>query len=231
MKRLICVMAACSLGIVSIAQTSSLYIKGGLNIANVSTKNDGQVDDANSLASFHVGLMADLPIGKFFAIQPGLLFTGKGTKLESGNSSDANYFKATTRPYYIELPVNAVFKIPLESKTNSNIFVGAGPYIAMGVAGKREIEGKVLGVGFSDERDIEWSNDDPTTFDEEEGTGLGVMRRFDAGLNATAGLQLNKFLLSVNYGFGLTKLQSGSDNSENDKNKHRVLSISVGFGL
>lgn len=228
MKRLICIVSACSIGIASMAQKSTVYVKGGLNIANVSTSSNGRVDDANALASFHVGLMADLPIGQYFAIQPGLLFTGKGSKLQSGNSSDANYYKATTNPLYIELPVNAVFKIPLE--TGSNIFVGGGPYIAMGVAGKRKIEGKVLGISYSSKDDIEWSNDDPTTFNEDEGAGLGIMKRFDAGLNATAGFQLNKFLLSVNYGFGLTKLQSGADN-DNDKNKHRVLSISVGFSL
>lgn len=231
MKRLICVLAACSIGIVSIAQSSKVYVKGGVNVANISTNNDGSVDDATARTSFHVGVMADLPIGKFFAIQPGLLFTGKGAKLESGNSTDANYYKATTKPYYIELPVNAVLKIPFEPNGNNNIFVGAGPYIAMGIAGKREIEGKVLGVAFNREQTIEWSNDDPTTFGKEEGAALGVMRRFDAGINATAGLQLNKFLLSVNYGWGLTKLQSGADNSENDKNKHRVLSVSVGLGL
>ncbi|MGN6420526.1 MAG: porin family protein [Pseudobacter sp.] len=229
MKPLIMIVAACSLSMATMAQQSKVFIKGGLNLANISNSSDGDVDDAKTLASWHVGVMADLPIGQFFAIQPGLLFTGKGSKIQNGNSSDNNYYKATTNPMYIELPVNAVFKIPLE--TNSQLFVGAGPYIAMGVAGKRKIEGKILGVEYSRKDNIEFSNDDPTTLNEEEGVGLGIMRRFDAGLNATAGLIINKFLVQVNYGHGLTKLQSGADNGEDNKNKHRVLSLSVGIGL
>jgi len=85
-------------------------------------------------------------------------------------------------------------------------------------------------VGFKNEGAINFSNDDPTT-GSEEGAGLGIMRRFDYGLNGTAGLQLNNFLLSLNYGYGLAKLQSGANSSEDDQNKHRVLSLSVGFRL
>jgi hypothetical protein len=211
------------------SQKSSLYLKGGLNIANISTSNDGDIDDANSLASFHAGLMADLPLSKYIAIQPSLLFTGKGAKVQNGSENDNTYFKATSNPYYVELPVNLVFKIPFENPDNS-LFLGAGPYVAMGVAGKNKVEGKILGASYSDESSIDFSNDDPAT-GTEEGAGLGIMRRFDWGFNGTAGFQLSKVLLSVNYGLGMAKLQSGADNSEDNKNKHRVLSFSLGFRL
>lgn len=229
MKQLIIFVAVCSLSMATMAQQSKVFIKGGLNLANISKNSAGEVDDAKTLASFHAGIMADLPIGQYFAIQPGLLFTGKGSKIQNGNPSDNNYYKATTNPLYVELPVNAVFKVPLEK--NSQLFVGAGPYIAMGVAGQRKIEGKIAGVSYSRKDDIDFSNDDPTTLNKEEGAGFGIMRRFDAGLNATAGLIINKFLVQVNYGHGFTKLQSGVDNGEDNKNKHRVLSLSVGVGL
>ena len=64
----------------------------------------------------------------------------------------------------------------------------------------------------------------------EEGVCFGVMKRFDYGLNGTAGIDLKKAVLSVNYGLGLAKLQSGSENSD-DNNKHRVLSFTIGFKL
>lgn len=211
------------------AQESEFYIKGGLNIANVSVGSNGSIDDAKAIASFHAGLMADLPLNKFLAVQPALLFTGKGSKTQSGSSSDPNYFKATSRPYYIELPVNLVVKLPLQSD-GSAFFAGAGPYVAMGVAGKNKVEGKIFGVSFSNEKSIDFSNDDPTT-GTEEGAGLGIIRRFDYGLNATAGLILNNVMVSVNYGYGLAKLQSGADNGTDNDNKHRVLSLSLGFRL
>ena len=211
------------------AQEGSVYIKGGFNLANVSISSDGRIDDARSLYSFNVGLVGDMPLGKFLALQPSLLFTGKGTKSQSGQPTDATYFKATSNPYYVEVPLNLLLKIPLAGKS-SCFFVGAGPYAAMGVAGKNKSEGKVFGVAFNSSRNIEFSNDDPTTFNEQEGAGLGIMRRFDFGLNGTAGFQLNNVLLAVNYGYGLTKINSVAENSD-DKNKHRVLSLSLGFKL
>lgn len=229
-KQFTFLLAFSCISAVSMAQSGSAWLKGGVNFANISYNDKGEVDDANMLTSFHVGIMGDLTIAKVFSIQPGIFFTGKGSKIQSGNSSTVTYYKATTNPLYIEIPVNAVLKLPL-SADNSCFFVGAGPYIAMGVAGKRKIEGRYLGVSYNSKDNIEWSNDDPTTFNNEEGAGLGVMRRFDYGFNATTGFQLNSVLLSVNYGYGLAKLQSGSTSSDDNKNKNRVLSLSVGFKL
>jgi hypothetical protein len=229
-KRFIFLFIISSFSVTSFAQNGAAWLKGGVNFANVSYNKEGEVDDANMLTSFHVGIVGDIPIVKFLAIQPGLLFTGKGAKIESGSPSSITYYKATTNPKYIELPVNVVVKLPLSSD-ESNFFFGAGPYIAIGVGGKRKIEGKYLNVAYSSKEKIEYSNDDPSTFNNEEGTGLGVMRRFDYGLNGIAGFQLGKGMIAVNYGYGLAKLQSGSNSSADNNNKHRVLSISVGFQL
>jgi hypothetical protein len=229
-KSFTCFFAASFIGLASMAQTGSAWLKGGVNFANVSYNSKGEVDDANMLTSFHVGIMGDVTIARVLSIQPGLFFTGKGAKIQSGNPTDITYYKATTNPLYIELPVNVVVKLPLSGK-GSSFFVGAGPYIAMGVAGKRKIEGKYLNVSYSSKENIEYSNDDPSTFNNEEGSGLGVMRRFDYGLNGTAGFELDNFLIAVNYGYGLAKLQSGTNSSDDNKNKNRVLSISIGFKL
>jgi hypothetical protein len=211
------------------AQKSSLILRGGLNLANVTISENGRVDDAKTLSSFQAGIIGDLSLGKFVSLQPGLLVTGKGSKTQSGEPSDANYYKATTNPIYLEVPLNLVFKFG--AADGPNFFAGAGPYLAIGIAGKNKTEGKFIGTSFSNESNIEWSNDDPTTLDYEEGAGFGMMKRFDYGLNGTAGIDLKKAVLSVNYGWGLAKLQSGSNSSEDDNNKHRVLSFTLGFKL
>jgi len=229
-KRLINFSILSFISVTSFAQTGALWLKGGVNFANVSYKNDGEVDDANMLTSFHVGFMGDINLAKVLAIQPGILFTGKGSKIQSGKPNDNFYYKATANPLYIEIPVNLAIKLPLAS-SKSNFFFGAGPYIAIGVAGKRKIEGHDLAVSYNSKENIEYSNDDPTTFNNEEGTGLGVMRRFDYGFNGTAGFELENVLIGLNYGYGLAKLQSGSNNSKDNNNKHRVLGISIGFKL
>jgi hypothetical protein len=206
---------------------SSQVLKGGVNFANISINNNGDVDDNKVLTSFQVGFQGDIKLVPFLFFQPGIIFTGKGSKTQSGNTSDASYYRATTNPYYIEIPANFVFKTPGPIK----FFAGAGPYIAIGVAGKNKVDGKFLGTSFHSEQNIEWSNDDPTTLDYEEGAGYGIMKRFDYGVNATAGIQMAHILLAANYGLGLAKLQSGSNSSDNNNNKHRVFSLTVGIKL
>jgi hypothetical protein len=223
--------AIASLTAITLHAQSTGQLRGGINLANVSVNNNGRVDDANTLSSFQVGFIGDVPLtGNVISLQPGILFTGKGSKIQRGNPSDNGYFKQSSNPYYIEVPVNLVFKAPIG--TGTRFFAGAGPYIAIGIAGKNKTEGRtILGTTFNSERDIQFSDDDPTTFSEEEGTGFGVLKRFDYGLNGTAGIEGKSVVLGVNYGLGLAKLQSGSNSSQDNNNKHRVLSFTLGFKL
>lgn len=212
----------------TILSVQAQTIRAGVNLANVTITNDGDIDDNKMLTSFQVGFSGDLYITKYFFFQPGIYLTGKGSKTQSGNTTDATYFRATSNPYYVEIPANFVFKTdPLPVK----FFAGAGPYIAMGVAGKNKVDGKFLGTAFSSEENIKWSNDDPSTLDYEEGAGYGIMKRFDYGFNIMGGIETRGAVFSVNYGHGLAKLQSGSNSSADDKNKHRVLSFVVGIKL
>lgn len=208
---------------------SGAYIKAGINLANVSVTTNGRVDEGNQLTSFQVGVIGDVKLGtSLLHLQPGIVYTGKGAKVQKGTAGQAGYFKQTFNPMYIEVPVNVVAKLPI-AKT-SRFFVGAGPYLAVGIAGKIKTEGTRLLTGnYNYNRDITFSNDDPTTLSQEEGTGLGVVRRFDYGLNGTVGIEGKSMVLGVNYGLGLAKLQSGSNNSADNNNKHRVLSFTLGF--
>ena len=214
----------------SSAFAQSAQLKVGVNLANVSVTNSGRIDDNKQLTSFQIGVVGDLPLGTdFITFQPGVLFTGKGAKTQLGDASSNQYYRATTNPYYIEIPANLVFKLPVGNE--NKFFFGAGPYAAIGIAGKNKIEGKSLGVAFASEENIRFSNDDPTTTNYEEGAGFGIMRRFDYGLNGLAGIEGKSIVVGVNYGLGLAKLQSGANNNEDDKNKHRILSLSIGFKL
>jgi len=210
------------------AQKSSAIIKAGVNFANVSVDNNGRVDDAKALTSFQAGIIGDIQLAPIFSIQPGILFTGKGTKTQSGTEGSANWYKATSNPYYIEVPVNFVFKTPTGPV---KFFAGAGPYLGIGVAGKNKVRGAILGTNFSSEDKIDWSNDDPSTLNQEEGSGFGIMKRFDYGLNGLVGVETSNIVISANYGLGLAKLQSGSNSGEDNNNKHRVISLTLGFKL
>lgn len=209
------------------ANAQNGQIRAGVNVANVSVTDNGRVDEANALTSFQVGFIGEISLGGPVYLQSGLLFTGKGSKVQRGTAGTNGYYKQTFNPYYIEVPANLLFKAPI-SKT-SNFVVGGGPYLAMGIAGKSRTQGQTILGTYNRETDIQFSNDDPTTFSEEEGTGLGVVKRFDYGLNGTAGIEGKSVVLSAGYGLGLAKLQSGSNNGADNNNKHRVWSFTLGF--
>jgi hypothetical protein len=198
---------------------SNTRIQAGINLANISVTDNGRVDEANRLTSFQAGIMGDVHLGSILYLQPGILFTGKGSKVQRGTEGSNGYFRQTFNPYYIEIPANLLVKAPLGA--GSSFFVGAGPYAAIGQT--------ILGVQYSAESKIKFSDDDPTTLGEEEGAGFGIVKRFDYGLNGTVGIEGKSIVLGVNYGLGLAKLQSGSDNAEDNNNKNRVLSFTLGF--
>jgi hypothetical protein len=173
--------------------------------------------------------MGRFGISETVDLESGLLLTGRGSKAETYFNGGTDYVKAKFNPLYVEVPLNLVVNIPLAKSTK--LFLNAGPYAAIGVGGKSKMETKLGALTSNSERDIKFSNDDPFTSQQED-AAYDKLKRFDFGLNLGAGLDLNKILLKANYGVGLTKINSTeSDNGADDKNKYRVLSISVGFPL
>ena len=200
-------------------------VKGGLNIANVTIDNNGSVNDKKAIPSFNLGMYADIALLPMLSLQPGLTVGGKGAKFNIGDPESNNYSSMQTRPIYLELPVNMVVKIPLVNKVK--LFAGAGPYIAAGIGGKNKIEGKVLGLAYSDDSKITYSNDG---LDGNNGNFYkGDLKRFDAGFNVLAGLEISHFTLNANYGYGLMNIKPGSTNGVDNKYQNRVVSIQVGL--
>ena len=206
----------------------NFIIKGGLNLANISSAPNGRVNEANTLRSFEVGIGYDIPFSEGFSFQPGLMYTGKGAKTQFGKAGDAFYYTATSNPMYLEIPLNFVGKIPLTQ--TSSFYLGAGPYAAMGITGRNKVNSYTLGVPSYSSKDIVFSNDNPTT-SQEENYGYGKIKRFDYGVNAVAGFEFTRFTLGANYGYGLVNINSGTDNSASDKGKNRVWSFTLGLKL
>ena len=196
-----------------------IYIKGGVNFSNISTANDGSYRDGNMLTTFNVGVLKDFALTNNFSIQPGLVLNGKGAKVTHyyGVGSETPVSESLKmNPLYLELPVNFVVKLPVT--TGTNFFVGAGPYGALGIGGKYKATATVAGASGETTRNIKYGSDNEAD-----------LRRFDYGVNALAGLEIDRVMLNVNYGLGLSKIVPNTDDFRNDKNKYRVLSVNVGF--
>jgi hypothetical protein len=199
-----------------------LGIKAGGGIANLTVDNVGTVNDKKAIPSWHAGIYGDLPLLPLFSVQGGVMLVKKGATFTVGDNNSGNYTEVSTRPLYVEIPVNAIVKFPLPNKVK--LFAGAGPYLAFGVGGKNKLEGKALGLPFSDDKSIDYnSSNNSSSFNSD-------LKRFDAGLNFLAGMEISHFTVNANYGYGLMNIKSGSDNS-NAKYANRVMSLSVGLFL
>jgi hypothetical protein len=227
MKKLILTLALTTT--VALATQAQVYVQGGLNLANITKTKDGQTEKNNVLPSFNVGILGRLPLADMFSLESGVLLTGHGSKAETYFNGGTDYIKTKFNPLYIQVPLNAVIKIPLEKE--SNVFFSAGPYAAIGIGGKSRSDSKFGPLQSGSVKNIEFSNDDPFT-SEEEDAGYNKLKRFDFGLNFGGGVQLGPIILKVNYGLGLAKINSTqSNNNADDKNKYRTFSFSVGIPL
>lgn len=234
MKKMFALALCVGLYNASIAQ---VYVQGGLNLANISNEKSGTAEDNNMLTTFNAGILGRFNLSTTFDIETGLLLDGRGSKAETyfTSSMDDNYVKTKFNPLYLEVPLNLIVRLPLDntinSTTKSNIFFNAGPYAAMGIAGKSKLETKVFGASSSSTSDIKFSNDNPFT-SEQDDAAYDKLKRFDFGLNVGGGIDLGKILLKVNYGMGFTKINSTeSDNSKDGRNKYRNLSLSIGIPI
>ncbi|TDW52521.1 outer membrane protein with beta-barrel domain [Flavobacterium sp. 270] len=154
--------------------TTEFGVKGGFNMSNL-TDNQGDVDDNNVLYGFNAGVYATLPISDFVAIQPELLFTTKGAKLEYDNAFANGDVKF--RLNYIELP------LLVRVNVTKNFNIHAGGYASYLVSSK------VTGDGATDvNEDIDTDN----------------FNKFDAGIAAGVGVDFNPISIGLRYNYGLT---------------------------
>lgn len=185
-------------------------VKGGLNIANQKIILDfmgTSIDrSGDAIATFHIGGVADIPLGEHFSFRPELLLSGKGSNFDATTENGDNT-KANIRPYYLEIPLNIVYRHQFAS--GLRFFGGAGPDIAYGLFGKAKADGQSSDV-----------------FEK------GGYKRFDFGLNILAGLELSSGItVSANFTPGLANIYDGEDISgaEDIKFKNTTFGISVGY--
>lgn len=226
MKKIFLVLAA----FISFAGIKAqTYLQGGLNLANITQTNSGQTEKNNILTSFNAGIMGRFDLSGNVGLESGVLFTGRGSKAETYFNGSADYVKSTFNPFYVEVPLNLLVKVPLDK--TSGIFFHAGPYIAVGVGGKSKAASKIGPLYSSYSSSIQFSNDNPFTSQQDD-AAYNKLKRFDFGMNLGGGFQFEHLLLKVNYGLGFAKINSTeSNNAANDKNKYRTWSFSAGFPL
>src|SRR5437773_11562080 len=95
------------------AQKGQAVLHAGVNFTRVSLTNGRKYDASDILSTFQFGLSGEYHLGAFFYIRPGVSYTGKGSKVSDGDpDKDLTWYKATSNPFYVEVPVNVVIKTP-----------------------------------------------------------------------------------------------------------------------
>jgi hypothetical protein len=169
-------------------------VKGGLNMSNLYTDD---ADDENVLFGFNAGVYATLPVSDFIAIQPELLFTTRGSKLEYNNALAQGNVKLKLN--YIELPLLVRVNI------TKNFNIHAGGYASYMVSAKSTGDGDF-------EFEDQYNTDD--------------FNKFDAGLAGGIGVDFSPLSVGLRYNYGLTTIEKDGDDSSDLKNSNLSLYLS-----
>lgn len=188
-------------------------VKAGLNLTDYNGKALGESysDDTKMKTGFHIGAVADIGLGGGLYFQPGLLFSTKGTKIETSLLGVTS--TATINSGYLEIPLNVGYRLEAGS---AKVNFGLGPYLGFGIAGKVKSETTGSGVNINTEEDIKWGDDDDST-----------IKPLDFGLNLGAGIEFSNIHVGLQYGLGLANVQPKGDSDNTAKNS--AISISIGY--
>jgi hypothetical protein len=185
------------------AQKVEYGLKGGLNIANQNFVGTG-APSTNTLTGVNVGAFVEIKILDKISIQPELLYSTQGTKLnlyDSSSNVTINSFKLN----YINIPVM------LKYYAADKFCLEFGPQIGF------RTSAKVSGTSSGSTVDVDAKQ---------------LFKSTDFGINFGAGFDITKKLaIGLRYNLGLSNIGSSDFASNGDKITNSVFSIDLGFKL
>ncbi len=197
------------------AQDITVGVKGGINIADVSTDvPDFEEIGTSSKTGFVGGAYANFGLGGVFAIQPEVLYSQKGFKVEDTEFPAEASFKTN----YFEIPVLLKAQFPL---TMLRPAVYAGPVVSFETSCKLGLTQGDVSV------DLDCDS-------EEADAGDRKKTEFGAVFGANLDLFVGPLVLTIDgrYQLGLTNLNDDSDApDESVKNQVWQFMAGVGFAI
>ena len=185
----------------------SFGVRAGVNFQNINGRSFTDSKLENKLVPrFQAGVVADVPLADDFYLQPGLLYSGKGTKFKGSND--------VLNISYLDVPVTFLYK-PVLGK--GKMMLGVGPYVGFALNGKVSQED-------GDKSTVKFKN----TITASEALSGNYLRRMDAGANLLFGYEMSSRLsLQLNAQLGLQKINPVIEGVNNDNTIYR----NTGFGL
>ena len=177
----------------------SFGAKAGLNLANISLSGDGSsLINTKILPTFQIGAIVEYGITENLAIQSGVSLQGKGFKIDDDllGSSKSN-------PLYVQIPAHLLYKADM-------FFVGVGPYVGFGVAGKAEYDGESESLTFG--------SDDASDYS-----------ALDFGIGAQLGVNIGAIRIGAGYDLGLSDIVPKDLRGDGISAKHGVINVFAAY--
>jgi hypothetical protein len=219
-KQILLAAACCGLAFASQAQGIKVGPRIGVNFATMAFDPEEEGFDPKSRTGLQAGLVVNIGVNEMFSIQPEILFSQKGYKVEE--TEDGIEGKLDVATSYLEVPILA--KVQFGSG-GVKPFINAGPYFGYWMGGNTKLT--------IDGDDI---FDEDFDFDDES---MDNANRMDIGLSVGAGIGFDagpgQLTLDVRYGLGLTSLSDEPEGWDSDVDgeygteKNRVLGVSISY--
>lgn len=197
----------------AMAQSPTKFgVKAGVNFQNITGKAiDGEKVKNDIKTGFVIGVDADIPVGIDFYVQPGVLFSTKGTSLDDAD--------AKVNLSYLEVPVNFLYKPSLGT---GKMLLGFGPYVAYALGGKMNPES-------GSSKSLKFENKvTAAEYTAALTNGTAYAKRFDAGANFFAGYEFsNRLSFQLNAQLGLLNINPKISDYPDDKSALK----NTGFGI
>lgn len=196
MKKLILMMVCVLSTLTAAAQTKIAWsMELGLG---VSTWMGKDANGAKGLFNPKIGVGIDIPMTSLISFQSGLSWVSKGAKYDYSGSIPGlgSGLDVKSNQNYFQMPLLAAFHIGTGS--NFDLILKAGPYLALGVCGKTEVEYDDLSIG--------WNTFGDSKVGDQKMPGL---HRFDAGVITGFDLDFPSWYVGCDAEFGVCKIADG----------------------
>lgn len=184
-------------------------LKAGVNFSRLSSN---VTKISNIHTGFNVGPIVEFGLSEKLFINSGIFYTVKGDNmmqddatLSSGETIDIPQFETTIN--YIEMPLNFAYKI---SMSKINLFFQAGPYVACAINGESKIGDTKQDITFGDDNN--------------------EANRFDVGIGIGTGIEIRKFVFSLNFDAGFRNFRNAPYEGSTSKTQTGSVSLAYMFG-
>ena len=188
MKRILLITLGLFL-VVGVNAQARWGLKIGGNVSEMATTlGNNYLNVSKSRFGFHTGVVIEYAMAHSFGIQPELSYVFNGASYEGSDILGKSVEKGHITMHQLQLPVNLKYWLGTE---NVKIFITAGPYIGFGLLAESKIDGIICTTNLYGDN--------------------AILKRFDFGIVAGLGFEVNKFVINAGYQFGIANLSNVSN--------------------